>query len=98
MVLDTDSILPLSTQKQPISTSKCSLTLEERNSNAAVKVYRKRLEKNEIRLIKIHHGEKPSEIQCSSFTVRNAGLPDYEALSYVCKYSYIRLGTIDNKT
>ncbi|KAE9374113.1 HET-domain-containing protein, partial [Stipitochalara longipes BDJ] len=80
-----DSALPASiiAQEQPVSAPKAVATLEELNSDAAKRVYRKRLASNEIRLIKIHSGGEPSAVQCSTFSVQKENLPDYEALSYV---------------
>ncbi len=82
---------PTVTQEQTLSTSKAVVTLEELNSDAAKKVYRKRLASNEIRLIKIHAGSDPSAVQCSTFSVQKGDLPDYEALSYVCRYAALTL-------
>ncbi len=73
-------------QPQPVSATKPVATLEELKLDAAKKVYRKRLASNEIRLIKIHSGSEPSEVQCSTFSVQEGALPHYEALSYVCRY------------
>ncbi|KAE8442775.1 hypothetical protein EG329_002863 [Mollisiaceae sp. DMI_Dod_QoI] len=70
-------------QKQPVSAPKVAATLEELNSDAAKKVYRKRLTSSEIRLIEVHPGGEPSAVQCSTFIVPKGDLPDYEALSYV---------------
>lgn len=83
-----DSVLPASvaTQKQPGPGPKVVATLEELNSDAAEKVYTEQLTSNEIRLIKIHAGGEPSAIQCSTFSVQDGDIPDYEALSYVCRY------------
>ena len=75
------------TQKQLVSASKAVATLEELNTDAAKKVYRRRLASDELRLIKIHPGGGPSAIKCSTFSVQEGYLPDYEALSYVCKYT-----------
>ncbi|KAF2809773.1 HET-domain-containing protein [Mytilinidion resinicola] len=70
-------------QKPPVSAPKAIATLEELNSDAAKKVYRNRLASSELRLIKIHPGDGPSTVTCSSFSVQEGDLPDYEALSYV---------------
>jgi len=88
MQREPDSVLPASitTQKQPVSAPKAVATLEELNSDAAKEVYRKRLASNEIRLIKVHSEGEPSAVQCSTFSVQKGDLPDYEALSYVCRY------------
>jgi hypothetical protein len=59
-------------------------TLEKLNAAAAISVY-KRLSNDEIRLVKIHPGEIGDPIQCSLFTISENQIPEYEALSYVCK-------------
>lgn len=65
------SVLPASSvhQNQLVSAPKAVAPLEELNSDAAKKVYRKRLVSSELRLIKIHPGGKPSEVKCSIFSV-----------------------------
>ena len=87
MQREPDFTLPASStsQKQPVSVPKPVATLEELNSDAAKKVYRKRLASNEIRLIKIRPGGEGSAVQCSTFSAQNEDLPDYEALSYMCR-------------
>ncbi|KAF2502557.1 hypothetical protein BU16DRAFT_12371 [Lophium mytilinum] len=85
MEQELDSVEPAcsASPKQPVSAPKLVATLGELNSDAAKTVYRKQLASRELRLIKIHPGAEPSVVKCSSFSVHDGDLPDYEALSYV---------------
>ena len=59
-------------------------TLERLNAPAAKTVYAP-ISHNEIRLVTIHAGSSEALITCSLVTVSEDKIPNYEALSYVCK-------------
>jgi hypothetical protein len=60
----------------------CCISLEDLNSRTSSLIYNT-LKPGEIRIIKLHQGERDSPIQCSLSTFEQANAPDYEALSYV---------------
>jgi hypothetical protein len=88
LVVLLDKQSPSYTRRQPdtaaTSGSRGITTLETLNGPAAKTVYTS-INDDEIRLVTIHSGSDEAPISCSLSIVSDDNLPDYEALSYVCK-------------
>ena len=79
---------PASTREQPDTAATSGPTgitaLEKLNRPAAKSVYTP-INDGEIRLVTIYAGSYEAPISCSLSVVSDDNLPNYEALSYVCK-------------
>jgi hypothetical protein len=88
LIILLDEQSPSCTRRQPDTAATSGprgiITLERLNAPAAKTVYTP-INDDEIRLVTIHCRSDEDLISCSLSIASGDNLPDYEALSYVCK-------------
>ena len=68
--------------EQGIGISDLVVPLEQLNAEAAERIYLP-LKEAEIRLVKLHRGDRDDMIRCSVFSIQQYKGPSFKALSYV---------------